>query len=99
MRGIVIYFLFVFSLLLKDGVSLAVDTFSSKEEFTISYDMSLGDTMKEEVKKNDIFTDYFELCLLPIDYLDFKLNNPNSFVLIIGLNVHLEQLSPPPRLA
>jgi hypothetical protein len=49
MRGIVIYFLFVFCLLLKDGVSLVIDQLQQKEEMAISQELTLEDSIEEDV--------------------------------------------------
>lgn len=99
MRGIVIYFLFVFSLLLKDGVSLAVDTFSAKEEIAISQDLALQDSLEEDVPDDFFASDESALSIDQIKIGQFFSSRVLPIISESELNVLLEQVSPPPRTA
>jgi predicted naringenin-chalcone synthase len=97
MRGIVIYCFIVFSLLLKDGVSLAINTLREQEKTTISYDVSVEDSIEE-----DGFEDLFS-ATLPDVITPVLANHWVQELLdqyqVSPLQVLLEQVSPPPRMA
>lgn len=97
MRGIVIYCFIVFSLLLRDGISLAINTMCEQEKTTISYEMSLDDSLEEDGAE-DLFTAILPDVITPVlvngsvqEMLDQYMASP--------LQVLLEQVSPPPRMA
>ena len=99
MRGIVIYFLFVFSLLLKDSVSLAIDTFRAKDELAISQELALEDALEEDVPDDFFASDESVLTIdqIKIGYFFSSRDLPHTSE--SELYVLLEQVSPPPRIA
>jgi hypothetical protein len=96
-RGIVVYFLLVFCLLTKDGLSLALDILCEKS--SISLEISLEDSLEED-GSDDLFAS---------EDFGLQLNQNHNDSLVertipdhyseSALNVLLEQLSPPPRMA
>lgn len=98
MRVIVIYFLFVFCLLMKDGFSLAINDFLEKSETAISQELALEDSAEEEAPE-----DCFNHALLLNVVLQVQIPNPQKTSFPerneSELNVLLEQVSPPPRMA
>ena len=97
MRGIVIYCFIVFSLLLKDGISLAINTLREQEKMTISYDMSLEDSLEEDGSE-DIFAATLLDVITPVLVNDSVQEMLDQYKVSL-LHVLLEQVSPPPRTA
>jgi hypothetical protein len=97
MRGIVIYCFIVFSLLLKDGISLAINTLHKQEETTISYDMSVEDSPEEDGAE-DLFTAILPDGNTPV-LLNYSVQEMLDQYKASPLQVQLEQVSPPPRMA
>jgi ligand-binding sensor domain-containing protein len=99
MRGIFIYFLFVFCLLLKDGVSLAIYQLREKEEMATSQELALEDSMEEDVPDDFFASDESALVIDQIKVGRFFSSKDLPPTSESELNVLLEQVSPPPRLA
>jgi hypothetical protein len=99
MRGIVIYFLFVFCLLLKDGVSLAIDQLQQKEEMAISQELTLEDSIEEDVPDDFFAGDESAEIIEQIKIRSFSGSRDLPPTSESELNVLLEQVSPPPRMA
>ena len=97
MRGIVIYCFIVFSLLLKDGISLAINTLREQEKTTISYDMSLEDSLEEDGSE-DLFAATLPDVIKPV-LADIAIQVILDHYKASHLQVLLEQVSPPPRMA
>lgn len=97
LKGIVVYFLFLFCLLTKDGVSLAINVI--REKGTIACEMNLEDTVEED-SSNDFFaSEDFGLEINQIlqgGFIDKSIDDQYQKSV---LNVLLEQASPPPRIA
>jgi hypothetical protein len=97
LKGIVVYFLFLFCLLTKDGISLALDVI--REKGNIACEMNLEDSFEED-SLDDIFaSEDFGLALNqnPSDgFIDKSIDDQYQKSV---LNVLLEQVSPPPRIA
>ena len=97
LKGIVVYFLFLFCLLTKDGVSLAINVI--REKGTIACEMNLEDTVEED-SSNDFFaSEDFGLEINQIlqgGFIDKSIDDQYQKSM---LNVLLEQVSPPPRIA
>ena len=97
LRGIVCYFLLVFCLLTKDGISLAFDVLVEKNP--ISLEMNFEDTFEED-GCNDIFANEdFGLDLDQNNIDGFADKSINDQYKLSTLHVLLEQESPPPRMA
>ena len=98
MRVIGIYFLFLFCLLMKDGFSLAIDDFRKKGETAISQELALEDSV-EEGAPEDCMNHAVFINVLP----QLQIPNPQKTCFPerneSELNVLLEQISPPPRMA
>lgn len=98
MRVIVIYFLFVFCLLMKDGFSLAINDFREKSETAISQELALEDSA-EEGAPEDCLNHAFLLNVVS----QVQIPNPQKTSFSerneSELNVLLEQIIPPPRMA
>lgn len=97
MRGIVIYCFIVFSLLLKDGISLAINTLHKQEKTTISYDMSVEDSPEEDGAE-DLFTANLPDVNTPV-LVNYSVQEMLDQYKASPLQVLLEQVSPPPRMA
>jgi len=97
MRGIVIYCFIVFSLLLKDGISLAINTLREQEKTTISYDMSVEDSLEEDGAE-DLFTATLPDVITPV-LVNYSVQEMLDQYKASSLQVQLEQVSPPPRMA
>ena len=97
MRGIVIYCFIVFSLLLKDGISLAINTLREQEQTTISYDMSVEDSLEEDGAE-DLFTATLPVVITPV-LANYSVQEMLDQYKASQLQVLLEQVSPPPRMA
>lgn len=98
MRVIVIYFLFVFCLLMKDRFSLAIDDFREKGETAISQELALEDSV-EEGAPEDCMNHAVLINAVP----QLQIPNPQKTSFPerneSELNVLLEQIIPPPRMA
>lgn len=96
-RGILVYFLLVCCLLTKDGLSLALDTWVEKS--SLSLEMSFEDSLEEDGSDDFFASEDFGIALNqnPLDgFIDKSIDDQYQKSV---LNVLLEQLSPPPRLA
>ncbi|MHA8092171.1 hypothetical protein V7S78_06590 [Aquirufa regiilacus] len=97
LKGIVVYFLFLFCLLTKDGISLALDVI--REKGNIACEMNLEDSFEEESSDDFFAGEDFGLALSqnPQDgFIDKSIDDQYQKSM---LNVLLEQVSPPPRIA
>jgi hypothetical protein len=96
-RVIVVYFLLVFCLLTKDGISLAFDVLVEKN--TISLEMNFEDSFEED-GCNDFFANEDFGSDLDQNNIDgFADKSINDQYKLSTLHVLLEQESPPPRTA
>ena len=96
-RGIIVYFLLVFCLLTKDGISLAFDVLVEKN--TISLEMNFEDSFEED-GCNDFFANEDFGSDLDQNNIDgFADKSINDQYKQSTLHVLLEQESPPPRTA
>ncbi len=96
-RGIVVYFLLVFCLLTKDGLSLALDVLNEKS--TISFEMNFEDSMEEDGTDEFFASDDFSLDLTRNNFDGFIDKSINDQYKLFSLHVLLEKESPPPRMA
>ena len=96
-RGIIVYFLLVFCLLTKDGISLAFDVLVEKNP--ISLEMNFEDSFEED-GCNDFFANEDFGSDLDQNNIDgFADKSINDQYKQSTLHVLLEQESPPPRTA
>ena len=96
-KGIIVYFLLVFCLLTKDGISLAFDVLVEKN--TISLEMNFEDSFEED-GCNDFFANEDFGSDLDQNNIDgFADKSINDQYKQSTLHVLLEQESPPPRTA
>ena len=96
-RGILVYFLLVCCLLTKDGLSLALDTWVEKS--SLSLEMSFEDSLEEDGSDDFFASEDFgpKLDLKQNDsYADKSIRDQYSQS---ALQVLLEQVIPPPRIA
>lgn len=97
LKGIVIYFVFLFCLLTKDGISLALDVI--REKGNIACEMNLEDTFEEDSSDDFFASEDFGVALnqnLQDGFIDKFIDDQYQKSV---LNVLLEQVSPPPRIA
>lgn len=97
LKGIVVYFLFLFCLLTKDGISLALDVI--REKGNIACEMNLEDSFEEDSLDDFFASEDFGLAFNqnPSDgFIDKSIDDQYQKSV---LNVLLEQVSPPPRIA
>jgi len=97
LRGIVVYFLLLFCLLTKDGLSLAIDVLCEKS--SISAEMSFQDTLEEDGSDDFFASEDFGLQLNQNPNDGFAERSISDHYSEFPLNVLLEQVSPPPRMA
>ncbi len=97
MKGLVIYFLFLFCLLTKDGVTLALDVL--REKSTIAMEMNMEDSLEEDGLDDFFASENLGLDLNQNPKVGFADNLINDQYQKSALNVLLEQVSPPPRIA
>ena len=95
-KGIFVYFLLVFSLLTKDGLSFALNVLDEKS--SVSLEMNFEGSMEED-ESEDLWHEInlgSGLSLLPaLKKEKSKIGYTNSFLLL----VHLEHVGPPPKYA
>jgi hypothetical protein len=95
LKGIIVYFLFLFCLLTKDGISLVIEVI--REKGNIACELNLSDSFEED-SSDDFFDseDFgFELNLNAFDgFIDKSIDDQDQKSV---LNVLLEHVSPPPR--
>lgn len=96
-RGILVYFLLVFCLLTKDGLSLALDVLCEKS--LISLEMSFEDSLEEDGLDDIFASEDFGLKLTQYQVNRFTDRSIPDQYRQSTLNVLLEQVSPPPRIA
>ena len=96
-RGFVVYFLLVFCLLTKDGLTLAFNTLNEKS--TISLEMNFEDSLEEDGTDEFFASDDFGLDVNQNNYDGFTDKSINDQYKQSSLHVLLEQESPPPRMA
>jgi len=96
-RGIIIYFLLVFCLLTKDGISLAFDVLVEKNP--ISLEMNFEDSFEEDGCNDFFANEDFGLDLDQNNIDGFTDKSINDQYKLSTLHVLLEQDSPPPRTA
>ena len=97
LRGILVYFLLVFCLLTKDGLSLALDML--REKSSISVEMSFEDSLEEDGSDDFFAFEDFGLQLNQNHTDSFADRSIHDYYSQSALNVLLEQVSPPPRIA
>ncbi len=98
-RAILIYFLLFVCLLTKDGISYAFDILKEKVEISSLNDIEMEDSMEEEGSTEDWLNHASLVNLVP--KLLIEISNKNSFPdrNEAELQVLLELVSPPPRIA
>jgi hypothetical protein len=96
-RGIIVYFLLVFCLLTKDGISLAFDVLVEKNP--ISLEMNFEDSFEEDGCNDFFANEDFGLDLDQNNIDGFADKSINDQYKLSTLHVLLEQESPPPRTA
>ena len=96
-RGFVVYFLLVFCLLTKDGLTLAFNILNEKS--TISLEMNFEDSLEEDGTDEFFASDDFGLDVNQNNFDGFTDKSINDQYKKSSLHVLLEQESPPPRMA
>ncbi len=98
-RAILIYLLLFFCLLTKDGISYAFDVLKENVELSTLNDVEMEDSMEEEGSTEDWLNHASLVNLVP--KLLIEISNKNSFPdrNEAELQVLLELVSPPPRMA
>ena len=96
-RGFVVYFLLVFCLLTKDGLSFALDVLYEKS--SVSLEMNFEDSMEEDGTGDIFASDDFGLDVNQNNFDRFTDKSINDQYKHSSLHVLLEQESPPPRMA
>ncbi len=96
-RGFVVYFLLVFCLLTKDGLTLAFNILNEKS--TISLEMNFEDSMEEDGTDEFFASDDFGLDVNQNNFDGFTDKSINDQYKQSSLHVLLEKESPPPRMA
>ena len=96
-RGFVVYFLLVFCLLTKDGLTLAFNILNEKS--TISLEMNFEDSLEEDGTDEFFASDDFGLDVNQNKFDGFTDKSINDQYKQSSLHVLLEQESPPPRMA
>jgi hypothetical protein len=96
-RGIIVYFLLVFCLLTKDGISLTFDVLVEKNP--ISLEMNFEDSFEEDGCNDFFANEDFGLDLDQNNIDGFADKSINDQYKQSTLHVLLEQESPPPRTA
>jgi len=96
-RGIIVYFLLVFCLLTKDGISLAFDVLVEKNP--ISLEMNFEDSFEEDGCNDFFANEDFGLDLDQNNIDGFADKSINDQYKQSSLHVLLEKESPPPRMA
>jgi hypothetical protein len=98
-REILIYSLLFVCLLTKDGISYAFDVLKEKVEISSLNDIEMEDSMEEEGSTEDWLNHASLVNLVP--KLLIEISNKNSFPdrNEAELQVLLELVSPPPRMA
>jgi len=96
-RGIIVYFLLVFCLLTKDGISLAFDVLVEKNP--ISLEMNFEDSFEEDGCNDFFANEDFGLDLDQNNIDGFADKSINDQYKLSTLHLLLEQESPPPRTA
>ena len=96
-RGFVVYFLLVFCLLTKDGLTLAFNILNEKS--TISLEMNFEDSLEEDGTDEFFASDDFGLDVNQNNFDRFTDKSINDQYKQSSLHVLLEQESPPPRMA
>ena len=95
-KGIFVYFLLVFSLLTKDGLSFALNVLDEKS--SVSLEMNFEGSMEEDESEDlwhEINLGSGLSLLLALKKEKSKIGYTNSFLLL----VHLEHVGPPPKYA
>ena len=100
LKGIIIYFLLVICLLSKDGINFCIDSYRDAKAFACQVDISLEDNLEEE----DVTEDLWHFASSGLENLpEFSVISGNNKIVASPeasfLNVLLEQVSPPPRMA
>ena len=96
-RGFVVYFLLVFCLLTKDGLTLAFNILNEKS--TISLEMNFEDSLEEDGTDEFFASDDFGLDVNQNNFDGFTDKSINDQYKQSSLHVLLEKESPPPRMA
>ena len=96
-RGFVVYFLLVFCLLTKDGLSFALDVLYEKS--TISLEMNFEDSLEEDGTDEFFACDDFGLDVNQNNFDGFTDKSINDQYKQSSLHVLIEKESPPPRMA
>jgi hypothetical protein len=100
LKGIIIYFLLVICLLSKDGINFCIDSYRDAKALACQVDISLEDNLEEE----DVTEDLWHFASSGLENLPkFSVLPGNNSIVASPeaalLNVLLEQVSPPPRMA
>ena len=96
LKGIIIYFLLVICLLSKDGINFCIDSYRDVDTIACDIDLSLDE--------EDAAEDLWHFASSGLENLpEFSVVAGNKTIVISSeatlLNVLLEQVSPPPRMA
>ncbi|MEY2894340.1 MAG: hypothetical protein RIS42_59 [Bacteroidota bacterium] len=101
LKGITIYFFLVICLLSKDGMTMLVDAIQDSHSISFPTDISFDDASEEEDEVSEDLWHFASSGMedIPLGPLDFT----NQFILtaleLNFLQVHLEQIIPPPNKA
>jgi hypothetical protein len=96
-KGFVVYFLLVFCLLTKDGLTFALNLLN--ETSTISLEMNFEDSMEEDGNDEFFASENLGLDINQNNIDGFADKSINDQYKLSTLHVLLDQESPPPRTA
>lgn len=96
LKGIIIYFLLVICLLSKDGINFCIDSYRDVDTIACDIDISLDE--------EDAAEDLWHFASSGLENLPALSVAPGNNTIVVSpeaalLNVLLEQVSPPPRMA
>lgn len=98
LKRFILYFLFISTILSKDGLLLAVNSFQKAVEVSVGIDLIEDDSLVED-SSEDLWHDINHgsglSLLLALQKEKSKIGYLNSFLLL----VHLEHVGPPPKYA
>ena len=98
LKGILIYLMLFVCLLTKDGVSYVFDVLNENVGISINNDVSWEDSMEEE-STEDWLNNVSSSNIVPHAAIEKSIKTTFSERNESELNVLLEQVSPPPRMA
>ncbi len=98
-KRIFLYFMFCSCLLTKDGISYAFDKLKENSEISLLTNMEWEDSAEEEGSSEDWLNHSSIIDLVPQIAIEKLINTSFPERNESELNVLLEQVSPPPRMA